>query len=127
MELLSLSSTLVLKEHPKVINVDWICLLIFNIDATKNHKLSGISTIVDLCKVVQLILTLSVSTATTWKGFPVMKIFKNRLRNKMSDDFLANNFVVYIEREIVENIYSESVTDEFKDLKGRHTELQLLF
>ncbi|KAL7591212.1 hypothetical protein Lser_V15G31691 [Lactuca serriola] len=161
MELLSLSSTLVSKEHPKVINIDQICLLvekyypedfteqeriqlryqldIFNIDMTKNPRLSRVSTIVDLCKglvethkretyylldrVVQLILTLPVSTATTERGFSAMKIFKNRIRNKMSDDFLANNLVVYIEREIAENIDTKSVIDEFKDLKGRRAEL----
>ncbi|XP_052620868.1 uncharacterized protein LOC111892149 [Lactuca sativa] len=161
MELLSLSSTLVSKEHPKVINIDQICLLvekyypedfteqeriqlryqldIFNIDMTKNPRLSRVSTIADLCKglvetqkretyylldrVVRLILTLPVSTATTERGFSAMKIFKNRIRNKMSDDFLANNLVVYIEREIAENIDTKSVIDEFKDLKGRRAEL----
>ncbi|KAL7596353.1 hypothetical protein Lser_V15G28107 [Lactuca serriola] len=161
MELLSLSSTLVSKEHPKVINIDQICLLvekyypedfteqeriqlryqldIFNIDMTKNPRLSRVSTIADLCKglvetqkretyylldrVVRLILTLPVSTATTERGFSAMKIFKNRIRNKMSDDFLANNLVVYIEREIAENIDTKSVIDEFKDLKGRWAEL----
>ncbi|XP_042752606.1 uncharacterized protein LOC122195145 [Lactuca sativa] len=145
MKLLSLSSTLVSKVHPNVINIDQICLLvekyypkdfteqkriqlryqleIFNIDMKKNPKLSGVSTIADLCKglvetqkrlayylfdrVVRLILTFSVSA---------MKIFKNRIRNKMSDDFLANNLVVYIEREIAENIDTKSVICEFKDL-----------
>ncbi|KAL7590401.1 hypothetical protein Lser_V15G36126 [Lactuca serriola] len=157
MELLRLSSNLV----SKVINVDQICLLvekyypedfteqeriqlryqleIFNIDITKNPRLSGVSTIVDLCKrlvetqkretyylldrVVRLILTLPVSTATTERGFSTMKIFKNRFCNKMSDDFLANNLVIYIEREIAENIDSKSVIYEFKDIKGRRTEL----
>ena len=161
MELLSLSSTLVSKEHPKVINIDQICLLvekyypedfteqeriqlryqldIFNIDMIKNNKLSRVSTIADLCKglvetqkretyylldrVVQLILTLPVSTATTERGFSAVKIFKNRIRNKMSDDFLANNLVVYIEREIAKNNDTKSVIDEFKDLKGRRAEL----
>ncbi|XP_023758876.1 uncharacterized protein LOC111907339 [Lactuca sativa] len=129
MELLSLSSTLVSKEHPKVIKVDQIFRPVEN----------GVSTIADLCKglvetqkretyylldrVLRLILTLSVSTATTERGFSAMKIFKNRLRNTMSDDFLANNLVVYIEREIAENIDSKSVIDDFKDLKGRRAEL----
>ncbi|XP_023764862.1 uncharacterized protein LOC111913375 [Lactuca sativa] len=105
----------------------------------QNPKLSGVSTIADLCKglvetqkretyylldrVVRLILTLPVSTATTERGFSAMKIFKNRIRNKMSDDFLANNLVVYIEREIAKNIDTKSVIDEFKDLKGRQAEL----
>ncbi|XP_023746701.1 uncharacterized protein LOC111894844 [Lactuca sativa] len=95
-------------------------LEIFNIDITKNPRLNGVSTIADLCKrlvetqkretyylldrVVRLILTLPVSTATTEKGFLAMKIFKNRLRFKMSDDFHANNLVIYIEREIAEKL-----------------------
>nr|KAJ0184695.1 hypothetical protein LSAT_V11C900476850 [Lactuca sativa] len=147
MKLLSLSPTLV----SKVINIDQICRLvekyypedlteqeriqlryqleIFNIDMTKNPRLSGVSTIAELCKrlvetqkLVRLILTLPVSTATTERRFSAIKIFKNRLRNKMSDDFLANNLVIYIEREIAENIDSKSVIDEFKDIKGRQTE-----
>ncbi|KAL7604482.1 hypothetical protein Lser_V15G17389 [Lactuca serriola] len=160
-KLLSLSSTLVSKEHPKVIKVDQICRLvekyypedfteqeriqlryqleIFNIDITKNPKLSGVSTIADFCKglvetqkretyylldrLVRLILTLPASTATTERGFSAMKIFKNRRRNTMLDGFLANTLVVYIEREIAENIDSKSVIEEFKDLKSRRAEL----
>ncbi|XP_023763645.1 uncharacterized protein LOC111912142 [Lactuca sativa] len=111
---------------------------IFNIDITKNPMLSGVSTISDLCKrlvetqkretyylldrVVRLILTLPVSTSTTERGFSAMKIFKNRLRNKMSDDFLANNLVIYKKRKIVANIDLKSVIDDFKDIKGRWTE-----
>nr|KAJ0206327.1 hypothetical protein LSAT_V11C500283730 [Lactuca sativa] len=57
-----------------------------------------------LDRVVRLILTLLISTATTDRRFSAMKIFKNRICNKISDEFLANNLVVYIEIEIVENI-----------------------
>ncbi|KAD4981786.1 hypothetical protein E3N88_18457 [Mikania micrantha] len=114
-------------------------LEIFNIEKSKNINLSGASTISDLCKslvdtkkretyylvdrVIRLILTLPVSTATTERGFSAMKIFKNRLRNKMSDDYLANSLVIYIEKEIAENFDSESIIDEFKNLKGRRAEL----
>ncbi|GJZ63180.1 tricalbin-3 isoform X1 [Tanacetum coccineum] len=47
-----------------------------------------------------------------------MKVCKNRLRNKMSDDFLGDSLVVYIEKEIAEKIDSQSVIEEFKSLKG---------
>ncbi|XP_071694444.1 psbP-like protein 1, chloroplastic [Rutidosis leptorrhynchoides] len=40
----------------------------------------------------------------------------------MSEDFLSSNLVVYIEREIAKMFDSESVIDEFKDLKGRRAE-----
>ncbi|XP_076958663.1 uncharacterized protein LOC143634475 [Bidens hawaiensis] len=102
-ELLSLSSTLVLKKQLRAINIGDICLLVenyypvdfteqeriqlryqlklFNIEMIKNPNLSDVSTLADLCqnlvtthksetyylldRVVRLILTLPVSTATT--------------------------------------------------------------
>ncbi|XP_076928612.1 uncharacterized protein LOC143592614 [Bidens hawaiensis] len=89
----------------------------FNFEMTKKTNLSGVSSISDLCKslvetqkremyylvdrVVWLILTLSVSTATT---FSAMKIFKNRLRNKISDEYFTNSLVLYIEKEIAEHL-----------------------
>ncbi|KAD5802442.1 hypothetical protein E3N88_13802 [Mikania micrantha] len=114
-------------------------LEIFNIEKSKNINLSGASTISDLCKslvdtkkhetyylvdrVIRLILTLPVSIATTERGFSATKILKNRLRNKVYDDYLANSLVIYIEKEIAENFDSESIIDEFKNLKGRRPEL----
>ncbi|PWA51777.1 hypothetical protein CTI12_AA460790 [Artemisia annua] len=48
-----------------------------------------------------------------------MKIFKNRLRNKMSDENLANSMVIYIEKEIANKFDSESIIEEFKGRKER--------
>ncbi|XP_071738644.1 uncharacterized protein [Rutidosis leptorrhynchoides] len=110
-------------------------LELFNIEMPKNPKLSGASTLVEvfrglvetwkyknfnmLYRLIRLILTLPISTATTERAFSGMKICKNRLRNKIFDDFLADNLVVYIKREIAEKFDSESVIDDFKMLKGR--------
>jgi len=33
-----------------------------------------------------------------------MKIIKTRLQNKMKDKFIAGNIVIYIEKEITENL-----------------------
>ncbi|XP_076906783.1 uncharacterized protein LOC143563021 [Bidens hawaiensis] len=114
-------------------------LVVFNVEMTNNTKLRGVSCISDLCKylmdtqkcetyylvdrLIQLILTLPVSTATTERGFSAMKIFKNRLRNKMSNEYLTNSLVIYIEKEIAETFDSEFIINEFKDLKGRRAAL----
>nr|GEV33537.1 zinc finger MYM-type protein 1-like [Tanacetum cinerariifolium] len=74
-------------------------------------------------RLIRLILTLSVSTATSERAFSAMKVCKNRLRNKMSYDFLTDNLMVYIEKEIAENIDSEAVIENFKSLKSRRAEL----
>jgi hypothetical protein len=60
-----------------------------------------------------------VSTTTTERAFPAMKVIETRLHNKMDDEFLANNLVVYIERKIVENFNSDSILDDFSSLKQR--------
>ncbi|KAK9052968.1 hypothetical protein SSX86_029598 [Deinandra increscens subsp. villosa] len=102
-------------------------------------KLSKIGTLSDLCqtlvesgkndmydlveRVCRLLLTLPVSTATTERGFSAMKIFKTRLRSKMSDDNLANSMMIYIEKEIANMFDADSIIEEFKDLKGRRAEL----
>lgn len=70
-------------------------------------------------RVVTLILTLSVSTATTERSFSAMKIVKTRLRNKMEDEYLSDCLLVFIEREIVETVSTDLLIDDFRDLKER--------
>ena len=72
-------------------------------------------------RLIRLILTFPVSTATTERSLSAMKIIKTRLRNKMEDEFLADNMIIYIEKEIAENFSFDSIINEFKDLKERRT------
>ncbi|XP_019460090.1 PREDICTED: zinc finger MYM-type protein 1-like [Lupinus angustifolius] len=53
-----------------------------------------------LDRVIRLIFTLPVSTATTERSFSAIKIIKTRLRSKMEDEFLVDNMVIYIDKEI---------------------------
>ena len=50
-------------------------------------------------RMVSLILTLPVSTATTERSFSTMNIVKTTLRNKMEDEFLTDCLLVYIEKK----------------------------
>jgi hypothetical protein len=70
-------------------------------------------------RLIRLVLTLPVSTATTERAFSAMKIVKIRLRNKMEDEFLADNLLVYIEKEISESFSSDLILDDFVFLKSR--------
>jgi hypothetical protein len=63
------------------------------------------------------LLTLPVSTATTERAFSPMKIVKTRLRNKMEDEFLMDSLMLYIEREIVATFITDSIIDDFWDMK----------
>lgn len=70
-------------------------------------------------RVVLLVVTLPVSTATTERAFSAMNIVKTRLRNKMEDEFLNDALVLLIEKEIAAKFSSDSIVDDFKDLKER--------
>ena len=48
-----------------------------------------------------------------------MKLLKTRFRNKMEDEFLADNMIVYIEKEIAGNFTIEMIMDEFYYIKNR--------
>jgi len=51
-------------------------------------------------KLIHLVLTLPISTATTEWAFSAMKLVKTILRSRMEDEFLVYHLVVYIEIEI---------------------------
>ncbi|KAG6639849.1 hypothetical protein CIPAW_10G130700 [Carya illinoinensis] len=70
-------------------------------------------------RLIHLVLTLPVSTATTERAFSVMKLIKTRLRTRMEDEFLADHLLVYIEKEIAKNFTLEMIMDEFYSMKNR--------
>jgi hypothetical protein len=133
--------TLVEKYYPMDFNEqDQILLRLqlrhFIVDARETSNLKNLSTIQELCsclvetekakiyylidRLLRLILTLPVSTATTERSFSAMKIIKNKLRNKMKAEFLADSMSVYIEREIAATISWDTIIDEFKALATRN-------
>ncbi|XP_059434146.1 uncharacterized protein LOC132167252 [Corylus avellana] len=101
----------------------------FEFDVLTDPTLQNLSSIAELCqglaktkksktyylidRLIRLVLTLPVFTATTERAFSAMKIVKTRLCNEMKEDFLANNLVIYIEREIAESFDLDSLVDDF--------------
>ncbi|XP_031116585.1 SCAN domain-containing protein 3-like [Ipomoea triloba] len=72
-------------------------------------------------RIVTLILTLPVSTATTERSFSAMKIVKTTLCNKMGDQFLNDCLLVYIENEIAKQFSIDSIIDDFRDMQERRS------
>ncbi|XP_073119736.1 uncharacterized protein [Henckelia pumila] len=75
-------------------------------------------------RLIRLVLTLPVSTATTERAFSGMKLLKTQLRNKMEQEYLNNAMILYIEREIARNIDLEYIIDRFDLLKNRRLRLK---
>ena len=70
-------------------------------------------------RIVRLVLTLPVSTATTERSFLAIKIVKTNLRNRMENDFLTDFLMLYIEKDIASTFSLDSIVDDFEDLKKR--------
>jgi hypothetical protein len=74
-------------------------------------------------RLIHLIFTLLVSTATTEQTFSAMKHVKIVFRNKMKEEFLADSMMIYIERELIEDIDSDLIINEFYSTKHRRVQL----
>ncbi|XP_030964331.1 zinc finger MYM-type protein 1-like [Quercus lobata] len=108
----------------------------YELDVIKHPDFQNMSTISELCRglkisgkskiyflidrFIRLVLTLPVSTATTERAFSAMKLLKTRLRNRMEDEFLADNMIIYIEKKIAGNFTIEMIMDEFYSMKNHH-------
>ena len=73
-------------------------------------------------RLICLVLTLFVSTATTERVFSSMNIIKNKLRNKIEDEFLDDCMVLYIEKEFVEAVDNEMMIKDFEALGPRRVQ-----
>ncbi|KAF5450063.1 hypothetical protein F2P56_030442, partial [Juglans regia] len=107
----------------------------YELDVLTHLDFQDMSTLSELCRglaisekskiyylidrLIRLVLTLPVSTATTEQAFSAMKLIKTRLRTRMEDEFLADHLLVYIEKEIAKNFTSEMIMNEFYSMKDR--------
>ena len=48
-----------------------------------------------------------------------MKHVKTALCNKMEEEYLSDSMMIYIERDLVEDIDSDSIIDEFYSIENR--------
>ncbi|XP_052206859.1 uncharacterized protein LOC127811192 [Diospyros lotus] len=135
--------TLAKKFYPKDFSSQDICALEYELKYYVHEVIADqrfqVSTLVELCqeltnsgksdtyimitRLIRLVLTLPVSTATTERAFSAMKLLKTTLRNKMEDDFLADCMTLYIERELALTIDVNSVVDEFFVSKPRQVQV----
>ncbi|BFG42427.1 hypothetical protein CerSpe_287010 [Prunus speciosa] len=125
---------------PKELHILRCQLKLYEADVPHHPVLQKVSTLSELCRglvetkrsnryylidrLIRLVLTLPVSTATTERAFSAMKLVKTALRNKMENEFLADSMVVYIEKELADDINSDVITKDFNSLKDRRAQLQ---
>ncbi|KAJ4758267.1 zinc finger MYM-type-like protein [Rhynchospora pubera] len=77
-------------------------------------------------RLLRLIMTLPVSTATTERAFSAMKLIKTALRNRMGEDYLRDYMIVYIEKEIAKKFNADEIIDTFDFLGSRRDGIAIL-
>ena len=103
------------------------------IDMLSSSEFSMLNGIADLAKkmvetgrdkvypLVYLLLTLAlflhVATATVERVFSAMNIVKNRLRNRIGDEWMNDSLIVYIERDIFDGIDNDTIMEISKKMK----------
>ena len=65
-------------------------------------------------KLLKLVLILPVATASVERVFSSMSYVKNKLRNKMGDEYLNNCLVTFVEREFFNQVKDEDVINLFQ-------------
>ena len=70
-------------------------------------------------RLIRIVLTLPVSTATAERAFSTMKLVKTRLRSKMEDGFLRDCMITYVEKEVAVGISTDAIIDEFDEAPRR--------
>ena len=68
-------------------------------------------------RLLRLVVTLPVSTATVERVFSAVRLCKTRTRNKMGDDYLRSYTIIYVEKELAAKISSLDILKAF-DLGG---------
>ncbi|CAN0846519.1 Zinc finger MYM-type protein 1 [Linum grandiflorum] len=115
-------------------------LRLYQVDVPNHPSLKKLSSVAELCysltetgkssqfylvdRLIRLILTLPVSTATGERVFSAMKIVQTRLRSKMHDEFLADSLVIYVERDISKTFSLDAILSNFSDVKERRVQLK---
>ena len=74
-------------------------------------------------RLLKLALVLPIATASVERCFSGMNIVKTDLRNRMSDQFLNDCLVCFIEKELLGTITKDVVIERFQKMKTRREQL----
>ena len=90
-------------------NLKNLCEISIMLVETKKHEQYHI-----VYKLLMLVLILPVATTSVERIFYSMSYAKNKLRNKMGDEYLNNCLVTFVEREFFNQVKDEDVIKLFQ-------------
>ena len=105
-----------IRTHPTLstLTMNGIGQLAIELNKNKAHLVFPL-----IYKLIKLVLTLPVSSATAERSFSAMIIIKKRLRTKVGDQFMMDLMSVYIEKDISKYVTVEAIVERFKAMGPR--------
>lgn len=91
----------------------------------KYKKIVKKETFSNVFKLMQIALTIPVSSATCERSFSTMRRIKNWLRSRMSQDRFSNLSLINKESEMVGNLNLDDVLKQFAKQKNRNLDLNV--
>jgi hypothetical protein len=64
-----------------------------------------------------------VATASVERVFSAMHVAKNRLRNKIGDQWMNDRLIIYIEKDLFDCVDNERIIQRFQNMKTRRARL----
>ncbi|XP_048611491.1 zinc finger MYM-type protein 1-like [Brassica napus] len=74
-------------------------------------------------RLLKLVLTLPVATASVERCFSAMKLVKTAARNRIGDQFLSDCMVCFVEKELLDSVSNEKVIERFQKMNERRVVL----
>ena len=74
-------------------------------------------------KLLKLVLILSVATASVERVFSSMNYVKNKLRNRMGEQYLNDCLVTFLEREFFMQVKDDEIISRFQGMKRRRVNI----
>jgi hypothetical protein len=75
-----------------------------------------------LFKLIRLVLTLPILTATTERAFSALKILKTRLRTSIGDDWMVDLMIINIEKTIAKALDINDIINFFLGMSARRVQ-----
>ena len=76
-------------------------------------------------RLLKLVLVLPVATASVERVFSIMNYVKNKLRNKIGDQYLNDCLATFIEREFFLQVKDKDIINRFQTMKNRRIKATL--
>jgi hypothetical protein len=74
-------------------------------------------------RLLKLVLVLPVATATVERVFSIMNYVKNKLRNRMGDQYLNDCLVTFIEREFFLQVKDHDIISHYQAMRDRRVKI----